>query len=71
MKCIFVDNFRGFKETIVPLKDVNFLVGENSTGKSSLLGLIKLINSPRFWMRSGGEFDCKSSGKMGHLRDKG
>lgn len=51
MKYLFVDNFRGFAKTLLPVKDVNFLVGENSTGKTSLLALIKLLSSPRFWLR--------------------
>jgi predicted ATP-dependent endonuclease of OLD family len=46
---IFLDNFRGFQRTLLPVYDVNFLVGENSTGKSSFLGLISLFTSPQFW----------------------
>lgn len=49
MKYLFVDNFRGFAETLLPVKDVNFFVGENSTGKTSILALIKLLSSPYFW----------------------
>jgi len=47
---LFVDNFRGFHDTCVPITDVNFLVGENSTGKTSLLSLIKLLSGPSFFM---------------------
>ena len=49
MITLYLDNFRGFKNTTIPLEDVNFLVGENSTGKSSVLGLIHLLCSPDFW----------------------
>ena len=42
MNYIYVDNYRGFSKTLVPIGEVNFLVGENSTGKTSILGLIKL-----------------------------
>jgi hypothetical protein len=49
MITLYLDKFRGFQNTIIPLTDVNFLVGENSTGKSSLLGLIHLLSSPPFW----------------------
>lgn len=49
MRYIFLDNFRGFAKTLLPVKDVNFLVGENSTGKTSMLALIKLLGSPHFW----------------------
>jgi hypothetical protein len=43
---LFVDNFRGFTDTCIPVTDVNFLVGENSTGKTSILGLLKLFAGP-------------------------
>ena len=47
---VFIDNFRGFTDTCFPITDVNFFVGENSTGKSSVLGLLKLFSGPRFFM---------------------
>lgn len=50
MQIIYLDNFRGFEDTYIPIKDINFLVGENSTGKSSILSLIKLLNSSLFWI---------------------
>ena len=46
---LYVDNFRGFKNAYIPIKDVNFLVGENSTGKTSILALISLLGSLDFW----------------------
>jgi len=49
MKILYVDNYRGFDDTFIPLKSVNFLVGENSTGKTSILSLINLLHSPSFW----------------------
>ena len=49
MKYLFVDNFRGFTKTLLPIRDVNFFVGENSTGKTSILGLIKLLDTTQFW----------------------
>lgn len=52
---LFVDNFRGFRDTCIPITDVNFLVGENSTGKTSILSLLKLFSGPGFLM--GQEFD--------------
>jgi recombinational DNA repair ATPase RecF len=45
-KYIFIDNFRGFRNTFIPILDVNFLVGQNSTGKTSVLGLLKLLSTP-------------------------
>ncbi len=49
MRYVYMNNFRGFTETLVPLKQTNFLVGENSTGKSSFLLLLSLVNQPAFW----------------------
>ncbi len=49
MRFIYLDNIRGFQNTYIPIADINFLVGENSTGKSSVLELICLLGSPSFW----------------------
>ena len=48
----YADNFRGFKNQTFSLRPVNFLVGENSSGKSSLIYLISLFSSQQFWMQS-------------------
>ena len=40
---LYVNNYRGFSDTIISFKDVNFFVGENSTGKTSILILLQLI----------------------------
>jgi predicted ATP-dependent endonuclease of OLD family len=55
MKWVYVDNFRGFSDEFIPLADVNFLLGENSTGKSSILALLRLFGFPPFWLS--GEFN--------------
>lgn len=47
---LYLDNFRGFEDTFIPLKKVNFLMGENSTGKTSILSLINLIHDSSFWL---------------------
>lgn len=52
MPILYVDNYRGFHDTYIPLKDVNFFVGENSTGKTSILSLIKILSSFEFWFFS-------------------
>lgn len=49
----YIDNFRGFSSTFIPITDVNFLVGENSTGKTSVLSLVKLLTSPQFLFNTG------------------
>lgn len=46
----YIDNFRGLQNQIIDLKKVNFLVGENSTGKSSLIKAISLMSNFNFWM---------------------
>lgn len=46
----YIDNFRGLQNQIIDLQRVNFLVGENSTGKSSLIKAISLISNFNFWM---------------------
>lgn len=51
MNYLYIDNFRGFTNTYIPIKDVNFLVGENSTGKTSVLSLISLLGSVNFYLR--------------------
>lgn len=66
MRYLYADNFRGFSNTFIPIRDVNFLVGENSTGKTSILGLLKLISSPRFWFEQ--SFDTEEV-KFGHFSD--
>lgn len=46
---IYIDNFRGFTNALIPLREVNFLVGENSTGKTSFLQLIETFSNMSFW----------------------
>jgi hypothetical protein len=58
MRFLFLDNFRGFSNSLVPIKDVNFLVGENSTGKTSLLTMLRILSNPPSYMgftSAGGE----------------
>lgn len=50
MRYLYLDNIRGFSNQIIPLKQTNFLVGENSTGKSSFLTLIHLLNTTEYWV---------------------
>jgi hypothetical protein len=50
MRYLFLDNFRGFTKATVPLADVSFLVGENSTGKTSLLKMLRMFSSPQILM---------------------
>lgn len=47
---IYMDNYRGFTDEVIPLTQVNFLVGENSTGKTSFLELIEVFSNVAFWL---------------------
>ena len=49
MEKLYLDNFRGFSDQIIEIRDVNFLVGENSSGKSSVLLALNTIFYPGFW----------------------
>jgi hypothetical protein len=61
MVTLYLDNFRGFHKTWLPLQDVNFFVGENSTGKTSVMSLVYLFATRQFW----GEFDFSSDYNIG------
>jgi predicted ATPase len=52
MQYIYLHNVRGFTRALIPVKACNFLVGENSTGKSSFLSLLKLLSRPDFYFQS-------------------
>jgi len=47
---VFIDNYRGFSKAAIPLTQVNFLVGENSTGKTSFLELLDVFSDMSFWL---------------------
>lgn len=55
MRKIYLKNYKGFSEEFIDLMDVNFFVGENSTGKTSILKLINLLSSDKFWIK--GDFN--------------
>lgn len=52
MHFMYLNNYRGFSTTVLPIQQVNFLVGENSTGKSSVLALLSLLAQPQFWFHA-------------------
>ncbi len=66
MDHVYLHNFRGFSDTLVPLCDVNFLAGENSTGKTSFLSVLKLLRSQLFWFHQ--EFNTEDV-QFGHFDD--
>jgi len=57
---IYLNNFRGISDAVLTPCPVNFLVGENSTGKTSVLGALKLLGSPDFLYNTdfnGGDYE--------------
>lgn len=50
-RLLFLDNFRGFSNELIEFKNVNFFLGENSTGKTSVLSAVKLLSELSFWFR--------------------
>lgn len=47
---LYIDNYKGFSDTLITFDDVNFFVGENSTGKTAVLNLLEVISQPNFWV---------------------
>lgn len=75
MSHIYLDNFRGFQDAKIPILDVNFLVGENSTGKTSFLNVLKMFSGPTFMMGDAAIGDEQIFGHFeemvsAHSRDK-
>jgi len=66
MNKIFFENYRGLKKQIIELADVNFFVGENSTGKTSILNLINILSSQEFWFNT--QFN-NSEVEMGYFEE--
>jgi len=66
MKYLYLDNFRGFFDAVIPIADVTFLVGENSTGKTSVLRMLELLSSFHFWFTQSFETEAV---KFGHFKD--
>ncbi len=70
MYILYVDNYRGFKNSIIPLYDVNFFVGENSTGKTSILSLLTLVSNNSFWFTSDFNTDDIQLGSYQNISSK-
>ncbi|WP_333661534.1 AAA family ATPase [Chishuiella changwenlii] len=66
MNKLFFENYRGLKGQIIEINDVNFFVGENSTGKTSVLNLINILSSKEFWINT--QFN-NSEVEMGYFEE--
>jgi len=49
MNILYLNNYKGFISEYLPFKDINFFVGDNSTGKSSIISLINTMQNREFW----------------------
>ena len=49
MITLYLNHYRGFEDTFIPLDDVTFLVGENSTGKTSVLTALRALSADGIW----------------------
>lgn len=54
---IEIQNFRGFKKEIIELDDITVFVGENNTGKTTILDAIKLIIGTQDWNEKLSKYD--------------
>lgn len=53
---IKIENFRGIRSLHLPLDSLTVLIGENNTGKSTILEAIRLVLTRGFGIRRGGQF---------------
>lgn len=53
---IKIDNFRGIRSLQLPLDKLTVLIGENNTGKSTVLEAIRLVLTRGFGVRRSGQF---------------
>jgi len=77
MNYVYLNNFRGFHKALIPVTQCLFLVGENSTGKSSFLKLVCMLSDPAFWfhpekaLAMGGNFSVFNDVAMSGGTDSG
>ena len=68
---LYLDNFRGFEKALIPFRQVTFLLGENSTGKSSVLSALNLIRNFGFWSEADFDTDNQHLGGFADLVTEG
>lgn len=66
LKSIEIQNFRGINSLTIPLGKVTVLIGENNTGKSTVLAALQMVLSRGFASRRDGFFNDYDF----HLRDE-
>jgi len=68
---LYLDNFRGFDDTYIPLREITFFVGENSTGKSSAMSMLNLVRNFSFWFDPDFDTDDQHLGGFNDLVSTG
>ncbi|MEI9863490.1 MAG: AAA family ATPase [Limisphaerales bacterium] len=68
---LYLDNFRGFEKALIPFRQVTFLLGENSSGKSSVLSILNLVRSYSFWSEADFDTDNQHLGAFQDLATEG
>jgi len=68
---IEIQNFRGFKKEIIELDDITVFVGENNTGKSTILDAIKLIIGAQDWNDRLSKYDYHLNSSTSRAGDEG
>lgn len=46
---LYIDNDKGFVDTFIDFKRVNFFVGDNSSGKTSIMQVLNTLQNHGFW----------------------
>ena len=54
---VTIENFRGIHSLHLLFDDLTVLIGENNTGKSTVLEAIRLVLTRGFGVRRGGQFN--------------
>ena len=71
MITLYLNHFRGFEDTFIPLDDVSFLVGENSTGKTSVLTAMRVLFSSGTWVMGRFQVDDEVVGGFNDFASNG
>lgn len=71
MKILYLNNYRGFNESFVEIGDINFLIGENSTGKTSVLKILRSLLTVDFWTKDDLSLSISDLGYFNEITSSG
>lgn len=66
-----IQNFRGFKKEVIELDDITVFVGENNSGKSTVLDAIKLVIGAQDWNDRLSKYDYHLNSSTSRAGDEG